>query len=87
MRRYELIQTTTKKIVELIKVLIDHANSCVWDGVTNASNKIYQETQDMATALLLKVLIFFKLQTLNLVASCTPFRIIIEFPFVQISGG
>lgn len=53
----ELIQATTKKIVELIKDLIEHANSNNMKNVVSTSNKIYHTTQDMATSLLLKVLL------------------------------
>ncbi|ODN04062.1 ARF GTPase-activating protein GIT2 [Orchesella cincta] len=50
----ELIQTTTKKIVELIKVLIEQANASDLPSITRTSEKIYLETHEMATALLLK---------------------------------
>jgi len=51
----ELIQTTTKKIVELIKVLIEQANANDFPGITRTTGRIYEETHEMATALILKV--------------------------------
>lgn len=51
----ELIQATTKKIVELIKVLIEFANANDLSNVANTSNKIHHTMQNMATALLIKV--------------------------------
>lgn len=55
MGKLELIQSTTKKIVDLIKVLLEHANANDLTSVTSASNMIYYETQDMVNAILLKV--------------------------------
>lgn len=51
----ELVHDSTKKIVELIKVLVEYAQSNDQQGIQLTCSKIYSEAQSMASTLLLKV--------------------------------
>ena len=51
----QLVQETTRVIVELIKVLIECANKVDLEGIQLASDQIYDKAYQMATKLLLKV--------------------------------
>jgi hypothetical protein len=53
-RPIELVQDTTRKIVELIKILIEYAQSSDLQGVQLTTSKIYIEVQGMASTVLVK---------------------------------